>query len=264
LQLEVLSVTAAAEHPSRQGSPQLKLNLGRVYRFSSDLTRVVVRMRILRIILGVIFFPAALLLPAGRVDWPEAWAFLIMFFAAGALLRVFVARHKPGLLKERLSRAPDVEKWDTIMIGIFYPGFLLATLVVSALDSGRFGWSSMPMVGRVSGWIGLGIALAIVWWVMSVNPFASRWARIQEDRGHEVITVGPYRYMRHPMYVAVIIFLICVPAVLGSWWGLLPGAATAILFIFRTALEDKMLLVKLPGYQDYARRVRYRLLPGIW
>jgi protein-S-isoprenylcysteine O-methyltransferase Ste14 len=220
-------------------------------------------MRVFRITLGVIFFPAALLLPAGRIDWLEAWAFLIVFFTAGVLLRVCVVRRNPGLLKERLSRAPDAEKWDTILMGV-YPGFLLGMLVVSALDSGRFGWSSMPMSIRILGWIGLGIALATVWWVMSVNPFASRWVRIQEDRGHEVITVGPYRHVRHPMYVAAIIFVICVPVVLGSWWGLLPGAATGLLFIYRTALEDRTLLMKLPSYQDYARRVRYRLLPGIW
>ena len=220
-------------------------------------------MRVLRIIVGVVGFPAALLLPAGRVDWLEAWAFLIVFFMAGVSLRVWVARRNPGLLKERLCRKPDTEKWDTILM-VFYPCLLLAMLVVSALDSGRFGWSSMPTGVRIFGWIGLGGALSMVWWVMSVNPFASRWVRIQADRGHEVITVGPYRYVRHPMYVGAIIFVICVPIVLGSWWGLLPGAAVGFMFVLRTALEDKTLLAKLPGYQDYASRVRYRLLPKIW
>ena len=220
-------------------------------------------MHVFRIILSVICFPAALLLPAGRVDWLEAWAFLIVFFSTVVSLRVWVARRNPGLLKERLHHAPDVEKWDTILMG-FYPILLLGMLVVSALDSGRFEWSSTPTGARIFGWVGLGIALAMVWWVMSVNPFASRWVRIQEDRGQEVITGGPYSHVRHPMYVGTIIFLICVPMVLGSWWGILPAAATGLLFVFRTALEDRTLLMKLPGYQDYARRVRYRLLPGIW
>jgi protein-S-isoprenylcysteine O-methyltransferase Ste14 len=220
-------------------------------------------MRVFRIMLGVIFFPAALLLPAGRIDWPEAWVFLIVFFSAAISLRFWVARRNPGLIKERLHHAPNVEKWDTMLMGV-YPGFLLGMLVVSALDAGRFGWSSVPMGVRILGWIGLGIALALVWWVMSVNPFASRWVRIQEDRGHEVVTEGPYRHVRHPMYVGAIIFVTCVPVVLGSWWGLLPGAATGFLFVFRTALEDRTLLMKLPGYQDYALRVRYRLVPGIW
>jgi len=220
-------------------------------------------MRVFRIILGVIFFPAALLLPAGHIDWPEAWAFLIVFFGAVVSLRFWIARRHPGLLKERLQHSSDVEKWDTMLMGI-YPGLLLGMLVVSALDSGRFGWSSMPIGIRMLGWIGLGIALAIVWWVMSVNPFASRWVRIQENRGHEVITEGPYRHVRHPMYVGTIIFVICVPIILGSWWGLIPGVATGLLFVVRTALEDRTLLMKLPGYQDYALHVRYRLLPGIW
>ena len=220
-------------------------------------------MRILRIIISLIFFPAALLLPAGRIDWWEGWAFLIVFVSAALLLRAWMARRHPGLLKERSHHEEDVEKWDTILMWI-YSCLLLAVFVVSALDSGRFGWSFMPMGIRIIGWIGLGAALAIVWWVMSVNPFASRWVRIQDDRGHEVITGGPYGYVRHPMYVGTIISMISIPIVLGSLWGLLPGALAALLFIFRTALEDKTLRIKLPGYGDYAGRVRYRLLPGIW
>jgi protein-S-isoprenylcysteine O-methyltransferase Ste14 len=220
-------------------------------------------MKVIRIIVGVMFFPAALLLPAGRVDWLEGWVFMIVFFSAVLCLRVWVARRNPGLIRERLRHAPDVEKWDTFLM-VIYTCLLLGVFVVSALDSGRFGWSSMPVSVRVIGWIGIGFALAIVWWVMSVNPFASRWVRIQEDRGHEVIAVGPYRYVRHPMYVGTIISVICIPLVLGSWWGILPGASAGLLFVFRTALEDKTLIDKLPGYRDYAGRVRYRLLPGIW
>lgn len=220
-------------------------------------------MRVFRVIVGVICFPAALLLPAGRLDWLEGWVFLIVFFSAAAFLRMWVARRNPGLLKERLHHAPNVEKWDTIMMGV-YSCLLLGMLVVSALDSGRYGWSSIPMGVKLIGWIGIGVALAIVWWVMSVNPFASRWVRIQEDRGHEVVTVGPYRYVRHPMYVGAIISVICIPMVLGSWWGILPGASAGLLFVFRTALEDRTLIAKLPGYKVYANRVRYRLLPGVW
>ena len=220
-------------------------------------------MRFLRIMIGVVIFPAALLLPAGRVDWPEAWAFLIVFFTAGVSLRVWMARRNAGLLKERLERAPDTERWDKILMG-FYPFLLLSMFVVSALDSGRFGWSSMPIGFRILGWLGLGGALSIVWWVMSVNPFASSWVRIQEDREHETIAVGPYRYVRHPMYLGVIISMLCIPIILNSCWGLLPGVVLGLMFVLRTALEDRTLLAKLPGYQNYASRVRYRLLPWIW
>jgi protein-S-isoprenylcysteine O-methyltransferase Ste14 len=220
-------------------------------------------MRIFRIMLGVAFFPAALLLPAGRLDWPEAWAFIVFFFAAAGSLRFWIARRNPGLIKERLHHASDVEKWDTVLMCV-YPCLLLAMLVVSALDSGRFGWSSVPIGLRILGWVGLGIALAIVWAVMLVNPFASRWVRIQEDRQQEVVAVGPYSHVRHPMYVGVIIFAICLPVVLGSFWGLLPGFVTGLLFVYRTALEDRTLRMKLPGYQGYTLRVRYRLIPGIW
>jgi len=220
-------------------------------------------MRILRIILSILFFPTALFVPAGRIDWPEAWAFILVFYTVAVSLRFWIAGRNPGLQKERNRHASDVEKWDTVLMGI-YPVLLLAMLVISALDSGRFGWSNVPMRVRILGWIGLGIAGIIVWWVMSANPFASRWVRIQEDRGHTVIMEGPYRYVRHPMYVGIIIFVISVPILLDSWWGLFPGVATGLLFVYRTVLEERTLLLNLPGYADYALRVRYRLIPGIW
>ena len=220
-------------------------------------------MQYLRILIGVLVFPAVLFLPAGRLDWPEAWAFLAVFIAAGVSLRVRLARRDPGLLRERLERAPDTERWDKVLMTV-YPFLLLSLFVVSGLDAGRFGWSSVPAGARALGWLGLAAALSIVWWVMCVNPFASRWVRIQQDRGHEVIAAGPYRYVRHPMNLGVIVSMICIPVVLGSCWGLLPGAVLALVFVLRTALEDRTLLARLPGYRDYATRVRYRLLPWIW
>ena len=221
------------------------------------------RTKLLRIIVGAIAFPAALFLPAGRLNWIEAWAFLGVFFVSLICMRVWMVRHNPALITERSSVAANVEGWDKVVMSI-HPVLLFGMLVVAALDVGRFGWSSTPPMLRVLGWVGLAVALVIVWWVMAVNPFASRWVRIQRDRGHEVITVGPYKYVRHPMYVGTILFAASAPLALGSWWAVIPGTASAILFIVRTALEDRTLVAKLPGYRDYANRVRARLLPGVW
>ena len=221
------------------------------------------RTRLLRIIVGAIAFPAALFLPAGRLNWMEAWAFLVFFFVSLVAMRAWMLRHNPALVAERFSMAANVEGWDKAVMAI-HPVLLFGMLIVAALDAGRFEWSSTPLALRILGWTGLAGALAIVWWVMAVNPFASRWVRIQRDRCHEVITVGPYKYVRHPMYVGAILFAASAPLALGSWWGVIPGAAIAILFIVRTALEDRTLTAKLPGYRGYASRVRARLLPGVW
>ena len=222
-----------------------------------------VRKQVLRVVLGVVVFPGVLFASAGHVGWPEAWAFLALFFGFGIALRVWLARHDRALVNERLRTAPDVEKWDRVLMAV-YSALLVTTLVVTALDAGRFRWSSTPTVVRGLGWCGLAAAMVLVWGALAANPFASRLVRIQHDRGHTVATGGPYRYVRHPMYTGAIIFCTCVPLLLGSWWGLVPGAGVAALFILRTALEDRTLVLKLPGYQAYADRVRYRLFPGIW
>ena len=108
------------------------------------------------------------------------------------------------------------------------------------------------------------LAYAISPWAMRVNAYFSKIVRIQEDRGHSVVSSGPYRIVRHPTYLGTILFELVTPIMLGSLWALIPGALTALLFIVRTALEDRTLREELPGYQAYAERVRYRLLPGVW
>jgi protein-S-isoprenylcysteine O-methyltransferase Ste14 len=219
--------------------------------------------RMVRILIGAAFFPAVLFLSAWRIDWLEAWAFVLFFYASMAALRIWLSRHDRSLMNERISSAPNIEKWDRVLMGI-YPVLLLTMLVVTALDAGRFKWSSTPFAVRIFGWLALGAALALVWWVLSANPFASRFVRIQNDRGQCVADKGPYRYVRHPMYVGTILFCMCLPMALGSWWGVVPGTGCAGLFVIRTALEDQTLIEKLPGYREYTSRVRNRLMPGVW
>ncbi len=114
------------------------------------------------------------------------------------------------------------------------------------------------------GWVADLLSGGLIFWVTTVNTYLSRYARLQDERGQQTITHGPYRLIRHPMYLGVIVFMLGLPLVLGSYWALVPGGLIGVLFVLRTALEDKFLQAELPGYKAYARQVRYRLIPGIW
>jgi protein-S-isoprenylcysteine O-methyltransferase Ste14 len=117
---------------------------------------------------------------------------------------------------------------------------------------------------KVGGFVGILVSFALIFWVMRENTYLSRVVEIQKDGGHKVIRTGPYRYIRHPMYVGVIVLLFCIPLALGSLWTLIPGTLLTALFVIRTHLEDKTLHTELEGYASYADTVRYRLFPGIW
>jgi len=219
--------------------------------------------RMLRAFAIMGFFVAALFLPAGRLDWWAGWAFLIAFFGSTIILTLWMRRRDPALMEERSRTAENVKSWDKAIMGV-YTALLFGMLVAAGLDAGRFGLSDMPSALRALGWLGLLAAFALAWWVMASNPFLSRMVRIQDERGHVVVTTGPYNYVRHPMYVGTITFVICVPLVLGSYWALIPAVLIDILFVVRTAMEDRTLMEELPGYREYSARIRYRLFPGIW
>ena len=219
--------------------------------------------RIGQVLALILLMDAILFLIAGRLDWAGAWILSLLYLV---FLLVFVAwtvRNAPELLEERSRMATNVKTWDKVLLAL-YTVALLSLLVVAALDAGRFKWSEMPVVLQAVGVIGMIPCGIWLWWVTRTNAYLSRYARIQDDRGQQVVTTGPYAYVRHPMYAAVIPFIICVVFTLGSWWALIPGGLIGVLFVIRTALEDRMLQAELPGYAEYARRVRYRLLPRVW
>lgn len=137
-------------------------------------------------------------------------------------------------------------------------------LAVAGLDAVRFSWSRVPLALKILGFMGYIPAMIILFSVFAKNPFLSQLVRIQADRGHRVCATGPYKYVRHPMYVGIMISILCVPLSLGSFYALIPGSLIVFLFVLRTSLEDKTLYEELPGYREYAERVRYRLIPGIW
>jgi protein-S-isoprenylcysteine O-methyltransferase Ste14 len=136
--------------------------------------------------------------------------------------------------------------------------------VLTGLDGVRFRWSHVPFGLNLLGFAGLVLAMLLVFWVMRENTFASSVVRIQTDRGHRVCSTGPYAYARHPMYVGVILSIISFPLALGSLFALIPAVIIVGLFIMRAALEDKTLQEELPGYKEYAQKVRFRLIPGVW
>jgi len=218
---------------------------------------------IIRASLTVLLLLAILFVPAGTFNWPEAWIFLLLYFTIVSGVLLWLKKNSPDLLKERTAQKKEMKSWDKIIM-MTYSLLLVAFLVITGLDAKRFGWSDVPALVKVLGFLGYLPALGFAFWAMLENAYASNVVRIQEERGHTVCTTGPYRFVRHPMYVGVILAIICIPLSLGSYYSLILSALMIILFILRTALEDKTLQEELSGYKEYAQKVRFRLFPGLW
>lgn len=201
---------------------------------------------------------AVVFVSAGRWNLPFVWSYVGVVVL---LVPVGYRLADPGLIAERLH--PGSGGQDRKLRMIASP-FFLVHLIVAGLDL-RFGWSGQlsPWI-QTAGLIGFVLFLALPMWAMAVNPFFSPVVRIQSERGHKLITSGPYRWIRHPGYLAALIAFPCGGIALGSWWSLLPYAPLCLLILRRTIIEDRFLHEHLPGYADYARRVRYRLIPYVW
>ncbi len=226
-------------------------------KFSQIVARLAQTAAILTI-LGVVLF-----LGAGRLDWWEAWIFPAAYFAIAAAAALWILYHDPGLSAERSRIGKNVKPWDKVLVSLNLL-LTLAQWAVIGLDAGRFGWSSIPMGVRLLAGFVLLSSFGLTGWASQVNTFLSGQVRIQAERGHHAITTGPYRYIRHPMYVAMILSDLSLPLLFGSWWALAISAGMISLVFVRTALEDRTLQAELPGYAEYARQTRYRLLPGVW
>ena len=219
--------------------------------------------RLIQILVSVLLMGSMLFLSAGRLDWSAAWIFLGSYVLVILTLGAWVVRKFPDVVNERGKIAHNARSWDKVLMTI-YSVMLLGLFAVAGLDAGRFGWSVMPIAFQVTGFAALIGAMVVTYWAMATNPFLSTIVRIQDDRGHYVITTGPYRYVRHPMYAATLLMWPGIALELGSWWALIPAAVIVIVFVIRTALEDQTLQAELPGYVDYAQHTRYRLAPGVW
>ena len=208
-----------------------------------------------------------LFLVAGTWSWGWAWVYTAVSFIGWAWLNYYVARVNPGLFNERgkptRQLTANSKKWD-LPILTAYSLLMFITPIVAGLDY-RNGWSgeTHPAV-QVLGIALLAFGFVPLAWGMAVNKFFEPTVRIQSERGHRVADSGPYRYVRHPGYVGVILHFVAVPFALGTWAAVVPAFLAAALYVLRTALEDRTLRQELPGYEEFTQRTRYRLFPGIW
>jgi protein-S-isoprenylcysteine O-methyltransferase Ste14 len=208
----------------------------------------------------LVFFGGCLFGSAGRLWWPAAWAYLAIF--AGFTAVTFAAV-PAELIRERAAPGAGWDRQDARLASLaglaLYPG----TLIVAGLDAGRSG-SSVPALGQALAFVVFASGYGVALWAMRANRFFSTFVRIQSDRGHAVISTGPYAWVRHPGYAGTIVAHLALPAALGSVWAWVPALLGAILFVSRTAREDRVLAERLPGYREYRARVPWRLVPGVW
>lgn len=218
----------------------------------------------LRLFVGILFFvtiqATILFLAAGTLRWPAAWAYFGLYAVCYTVGLTWVATVNPAVINERGRRSTNTEEFDQRFHRAM-PLLIVAGLVVGGLDH-RFGWSAMPLALQITGLVMVIPALFLATWVLATNAYASRVVRLHD--GHQVVTTGPYRYVRHPMYSGTLLAWISSALALGSWWMLIPAGLGIALFVWRTRREDDTLQEKLPGYREYSRQTRYRLIPGLW
>jgi protein-S-isoprenylcysteine O-methyltransferase Ste14 len=213
----------------------------------------------------LLFVPALLFAAAGTLAWPLAWAYVVLATAASLGSRLILARKHPDTLQERAKgfKAEGTQAWDRWLVPPVIWGAIV-TLIVAALDH-RFGWSwiaSTPL--RVGALVGAALGYGLAAWAMAENRFFYATVRLQRDRGHTVVSSGPYRLVRHPAYAGSLLATLLVPVMLGSLWAFVPAVLTAVAVVVRTGLEDRFLRRELEGYAAYAARTRWRLVWGVW
>jgi protein-S-isoprenylcysteine O-methyltransferase Ste14 len=249
--------------PSEEGKNMSKQDPSR----SPDVekSKVVATTVIRFVILGALML-AALFLSAGRLDWWEGWAYVAVSLGTMMASRFYLISLDPGRLVERMEapQQENVKAWDRPFV--FLLGFLgpLIAWIVAGLDV-RFGWSpDLPDNVQLMALAVLFLGTLLSNWAMIVNSFYSSHVRIQGDRGHVVVNRGPYRFLRHPGYAGDVWAWTAVPFFFSSYWIAIPTIVVILAYVVRIVLEDRTLQNELPGYKEYASKVRYRLVPGIW
>ena len=207
---------------------------------------------------------ALLFVSAGSLDWPAAWVFLAVSAILGPACGLWLAKTDPALLAERMQPTfqADQPAADKKFMLVFFVVTLI-WLIAIGLDR-RAHASDVPLVLQAAGLAMYLLSTAFIMWVFRENSFAAPVVKVQTERHHHVISSGPYAFVRHPMYSGIMLFFLGVPLLLGSWWGVAIAPVFAILFAIRARIEERALVEGLPDYADYAARVRYRLVPGVW
>jgi len=221
--------------------------------------RIAVKLTIQFLVMATAFFGSA-----GTFLWPEAWLYLALQFNFSTFTMFWMKKHDPELLRERMTfLKPHAHGWDRAFIlggaVVFIP-----FLILPGLDAVRYGWSAVPPPVKGVAFLGIMVALAVYFWVIRENRYLTGVIEVQRERGHRVVDTGPYRYVRHPMYSGAIMMLFSLPLALGSLWALLLSSLLTIMLLLRTRNEDRLLHAELEGYPDYAKRTRYRIIPGVW
>jgi protein-S-isoprenylcysteine O-methyltransferase Ste14 len=220
---------------------------------------------IVQMVIVIVIAPFIPLIISAQWDWWQAWAYAVSSILAFAISRLIVARKHPDLIAERarFMDAKDTKPWDKILAPLLGLGSILI-LVVAGLDK-YYGWSSASNSAlNLVALIGIVLGYGFSSWALIENRFFAGTVRIQTERGHHVISTGPYRIVRHPGYAGGLFGYVFIPLLLDSFWAWIPTMLLAVVMVVRTALEDKTLQAELPGYKEFAQKTRYRLLPGIW
>ena len=215
-------------------------------------------------LIWIVAMGALLFVPAGTLHWPAAWLFLATIGILGVAGGLWLAKTDPALLAERMrpmmqSGQPAADKKFMLVFGFAALIWFLAI----GLDMREHG-TRIPPALQASGLLMLLLLSGFIMWVMRENSFAAPVIKLQTERGHRVISTGPYAFVRHPMYSGTVLFFVGAPLLLGSWWGVAMSPLFAVLFAIRIAIEERALIAGLPDYAGYAARVRYRLVPGLW
>jgi protein-S-isoprenylcysteine O-methyltransferase Ste14 len=212
------------------------------------------------LVMMAVFFSSA-----GRLDVPRAWAFFAATFVYLSASTVAIYRLNPELLAIRLTMVRGGSKgWDEVLMRAINLTAMLVVPAVAGLDVGRYRWSQLGVLHAGLGFLLFVFSSFLVVWAMVENPFFEPTVRIQEDRGHRVVSTGPYAVVRHPGYLSGILWTSSIPLIIGSLYAFIPAVLYGVLMVLRTHLEDRTLKDELAGYEEYSEKVRYRLFPGIW
>lgn len=217
-------------------------------------------------IITYLLVPLVLLICGWDLGWWQAWLYSVLIVVAGIGPRILVEKRHPELMAERgnFGKAKNVKSWDKVLAPLMAVSLSFPLMIVAGLDH-RFEWSPVfPIWLNILGFILIVIGYTFASWALVENRFFSSVVRIQTDRGHKVCDSGPYRIVRHPGYAGNLLALPGIVLALSSFWTIIPVVIALVIAVIRTILEDKTLQEELPGYQDYVRRVHYRLFPGIF
>jgi len=210
-----------------------------------------------------VYFALFMFLPAGTWTWTKGWLFIGVFLGTLAVVALYLWRVNPEVVVARTGFHEGTKRWDKILVRFLLIA-LYAVIPVAALDDGRFHWFPVPRWVCGIGYVLFLVGMGILTWAEAVNKFFEVTVRIQTDRGHKVIDTGPYAIVRHPGYVAGILFCVGTALCLASLWALIPAGLASLLLILRTRWEDQTLQAELTGYKEYTQKVRYKLIPGVW